>query len=221
VPLPFQVRLAVYNTAGELVDLLYQGPCQTLPSSLSGLSSVLLLGQGGVSVSLGSQGGDVTWTGLNNAGAPVNSGLYYIQAQLTDPFGQVSTLTHAVNVIGAEAAPALGIYNAAGELVRRLPLPLGASGAHSMTLSSPSLAVNGGGALQALSITAQGGVLPATVAWNGLTEQGLPAASGVYSVLLVQEQGASQSVTASQSVMVLKVADPTDPLATAQIGPNP
>ena len=71
--MPYQLVMAAYNSAGELVRRIYSGGAQTIPSTLDGMGSLLVAGSGSVTLQLGGQlaagGTSLSWNGTNDAGA--------------------------------------------------------------------------------------------------------------------------------------------------------
>jgi hypothetical protein len=223
VPVPFQVKVQVFNSAGELVAVLFNGACSVQPQTLDGLSSALIEGQPQTYPSLPMAGAaPIVWNGDNAAGAFVTGGVYEIQAQIVDSFGQVTTLSHSVNVMASPDQQSIRIFNSAGELIQQMSLAQPVAGASSLTLSSPTLAVASTGAASPLTITVGttggGGT---SLAWNGLGANGLPVQTGVYTVLLVSVESNQSAVVAARTVMVLKGPDGLSALDTAYLAPNP
>jgi hypothetical protein len=236
VPMPYRLVMAAYNSAGELVKLIYDGGAQVLPQSLDSMSGLLIEGAGpaaggagAVTLQLGGQlangATSISWDGTNNAGAPVTGGIYTIQAQLVDPFGQVTSLIHQVNVLPGSTQQFVRVYNSAGELVRQIQLSAALPGASNLSLSSASFALvidpATGQAVQPLKIAVTTGTGVSNQYWDGLTDQGLPANSGSYTVQLVSVVSGQATVVATRSLVVIKAADPSTVLASAKVGPNP
>ena len=83
----------IYNSAGEKVRSLYNGPSSfdlsQLKVSISGpqaSGAPVLVDIGG----LGIPGGDPVWNGSNQGGQWVSNGVYYIKVSSVDPFGNVT-----------------------------------------------------------------------------------------------------------------------------------
>ena len=230
VPMPYQFTLAAYNSAGELVKVIYSGSAQAVPATLDGMGALLMAGTTSVTVQMGGQvgtgGTTLSWDGTNNAGAPVSGGIYTLKAQIIDPFGQVTSLIHQVNVLPGGTQQLVRVYNSAGELVRQIQLSTPLAGASKLSVSSSSfaLAINPatGAAMQPLKIDVTGGSgLVSSQYWDGLNDHGLPVNSGTYTVQLVSVMGGQQTVADSRSIQVIKSADSNNTLASAVVGPNP
>jgi flagellar hook assembly protein FlgD len=223
VPVPFQLKIQVFNSAGELVDVLFNGAVGTLPQTLDGMSSALIQGQPFSYPTLNIAGiNPIVWNGDNNAGAFVIGGVYEIQAQIVDTFGQITTLSHTVNVMATPDQQSVRIYNSAGELVRQLILGSPVSGASRLILSTGTLLVGAGGAPSPLTITVgTSGGGGTSLQWDGLGSSGLPVQTGVYTVLLVSLESNNAAVVASRTVMVMKGPDGVSALDSAYVAPNP
>jgi hypothetical protein len=229
VPMPYRLEMAAYNSAGELVKLIYNGGASALPTTLDGMGGLLLSGQSSVTLQLAGQLANgynsLSWDGTNNAGAAVTGGIYTIKVELVDTFGQVTSLIHQVNVLPGSTQQFVRVYNSAGELVRQIQLGGALPGASNLSLSSSNFALAidpvTGAAVQPLkiSVTTAGGTVPEY--WDGLTDHGLPVNSGMYTVQLVSVVGGQATVVATRSVQVIKGTDPSNVLSSAVIGPNP
>jgi hypothetical protein len=230
-PVPYQLQVMLYNSAGERVKLLYEGAAQTLPLDIN-LSAQLLQTGGGASVELdmgGRLAGGQTllsWFGDNDNGQGVRGGVYYFKLEYLDTFGSKTSYVKSVQVIEGQGANFMAVYNSAGEEVYRRSV-----GSPGTTYSSFSLDANpdGGVALSYDSAGASLNPLTGTLvdgqgnqvpfSWDGRNSQGLPLASGVYSVRLVNESQGGTQVVARQ-VTLIKDVDaglPFDPF----IAPNP
>ncbi len=235
--MPFQVKVSVYNSAGELVKVIFDGSAQVLPGSLSLDKSTLAGGADSVSIALpgslydkalGGSVSAITWTGDSSAGQLVNSGTYYIKADIVDAFGQVTTLQTSVQVIKAVTQNELNIYNSAGELVVRLPLPPdGNSLFAGLRLPSDSFGAkydaSTGAATSFFTVMVtdeQGHEF--TVNWDGRNAQGLPVASGSYTAQLVYTAPGvgSAHVVESKGFIVLQSGNAAS-LAGSYACPNP
>jgi flagellar hook assembly protein FlgD len=210
--------------------MIYNGGVQALPTTLDGMGPLLIAGSTKVTLQMGGQlatgGTTLSWDGTNNAGAPVAGGIYTLKAEIIDPFGQVTSLIHQVNVLPGDNQQFVRVYNSAGELVRQIQLSQPLPGASNLSVSSNSfaLAINPstGAAMQPLKIdvTTGSGVVSSQY-WDGLSDHGLPVNSGTYTVQLVSVMSGQQTVVASRSIQVIKSGDPSTTLSLAVVGPNP
>ena len=222
-PVPVRLSVTLFNSAGEAVAVLFQGSAAFIPPGL-GLSSPLLVeGQAGVELQLGTELANgqtgIPWNGVNNNGQLVSGGVYYFQVQYTDAYGHVTTYTKGLQVISAAGGQGVTVYNSAGELVWSAPLPAGSAGTLSLNASTLALAYSPGtGALlEPLVIQTGPG---AGVTWNGRSSQGLPVQSGTYTVQVVTEsQGGTVSVL-SKSFTLLGTTVGA-PSAAVTVAPNP
>lgn len=197
--MPYLLSLDIYNSAGELVRRLYRGAAQFAPTELRteggevlayGLNPLVLALEGALE---GIGNGPVSllaWDGSNDAGQPVDGGLYRLSAELRDSFGSVQTLNLAVQVLPAAPRQRLRIYNSAGEQVAELALPAQPGlrllkVPDSVALESPA------GPGSKLSIVLQGPAGELAVEWDGRNSRGEPVSQGAYLLeLSVESPGA-------------------------------
>jgi hypothetical protein len=202
--MPNQVSITIYNSAGELVKNVFNGPAQYQPGGI-GLSTSLVQGGGSgsddnVFISFpgylmepnGQEVSGVSWLANNNNGQLVASGIYTIEVQITNNFGQVTTLLKTVQVIDVVPENSLTIYNSAGEVVANIPLTVSLSiGVVSVSLTAtsydPDYSPSTGQATKAMDffVTSSSGPNPLPLQWWGTNDQGAPVASGTYTAQLV------------------------------------
>lgn len=210
VPAPYHVILAVYNSAGERVRILYDGLLSGPPGGATtqpGLlaewnSTVDLLLPPGVTTPYGQD--RFRWDGTNSAGQAVANGTYLFKADVDTSTGSVVSYTWGVQVVLPERSLGIGIFNSAGELVARLPVPPGAD-ASNFNVLSPS------GETLTLVLPQAGG--SRSLFWDGLNRQGRPASPGLYWV-----RSLDSSSGRSQPFTLLKAAPG---LGRLSAGPNP
>jgi hypothetical protein len=230
------VRLGAYNSAGELVKLIFDGAAQYRPGTLSLSESVIPGGEGGVSIGFPGylydpSAGPVTsvlWLADNNGAQPVSGGVYVIKAEIVDQFGSVTTLQQSVQVVGVHPANALVIYNSAGEIVARPALPVTAGGRsltsvwmkeQSWTPEFDASGVVVGGL--SFYFKDELGNQYSTV-WDGRNSEGAPVNSGNYTAQLVYQgtgAGAGQIIETRGFVVLRSQAAAS--LDSAVVGPNP
>jgi len=219
-PYPAQLDVSVYNSAGERVRIIYQGPASKYPSQVALSQGALIPGLSVVTLQMDSQPAQgplvLAWDGSNDQGQPVASGSYYVKVDVTDPFGQVSAFILPVQALGAPgaAASALDIYNPAGERVASLPL-------------SPSAGLSDLSLLNAVVVPGQAPGLQVAVQslngfsyslhWNGLNSAGAAVASGTYTLRPRAESGSTTVKTLSFTVLDAPATAPLPPL----LAPNP
>jgi flagellar hook assembly protein FlgD len=223
------VSISIYNSAGERVATLYQGPAQT--AQQQPIISTGAAGAGPVSVDISgfvtSQGSSVHWDGQNSNGQWVQDGTYYVQMTSTDSFGAVKSSSVAVAVVGAPRAASIQIYNSAGELVRTLPVSsingvpsdLDSNTRAFSTVPDPVTGKPQGG----LSLNVKVGTSTQAVVWDGLSDRGQPVDSGTYVVKLTYTDSGSATVVKTLSVTYLQSPDSSakTAVASAFVAPNP
>lgn len=234
VPVPYQLTISAYNSAGEVVKVIFSGSAQQLPLSLGGGNgqtvatggpglSILIPGfqtQNGVQTS-----GGVVWNLSNNSSQTIASGVYMIVAQFTDPFGKVTTLNESVNVINTQSENTLTIYNSAGEVVqqRQLNYPNGIVNigiAPSQMVYAPVFDSNGNNAvpLKITGVDGQGVSHP--IFWNGENDSGQPVAGGSYMIQMVNVSAGGVKTVVTKTITVIQTATNIS-LSGSVIGPNP
>lgn len=204
--------LAVYNAAGESVRLLYRGAAAVGPGGLRLDRDSLALGgaplQVGIPGRLADGSDRVLWSGDNDGGQSLRTGIYSVKLQWVDPFGSVSAQILAVSVLDARPTQALQVFNAAGERVRQIDLP-GGLGVGGFDLASDLLLVGGdSGASPGLKIDLrleQGQSYPSR--WDGRNDAGAWVDSGVYSIVLLSRQGSEGPRVMTKSVQVLRAPE--------------
>jgi hypothetical protein len=227
------VSIDIYNSAGEKVRSLYNGPSQQDEASLKVNVSGPQAGGAPVLVDIGGlgvPGGDPLWNGSNQGGQWVANGVYYVKVSSTDPFGNTTTVTTPVNVVGVENQELVEVFNSAGEVVRKFNLNSLTSTVQDISLPAgqsivaasvdPSTGTTSGGAQLSLSL-ANGGT--GSLYWDGLGDGGAPLQSGSYLVELVRTQPGSTTTIKTLSVSLLQPKNSTaeSVAASAKVGPNP
>jgi flagellar hook assembly protein FlgD len=229
------VSIDIYNSAGELVRSLYYGrsenPLTQLQVQVSGPT-----GNGApvwVDIAgLGIPGGDPTWNGANQGGQWVTSGVYYVKVSSTDPFGNVTTHTESVNVLGVENQETVEIFNSAGEVVRNFSLSGLSSTAQDLSVAlaqgqgavvattNPVTGAVTGGVNITLTMTNGGNQ---SLFWDGLGSGGQDLQSGTYLIELVRTETGQSSTVKTVAVSLLESKDSSaDNVASSAIaGPDP
>jgi hypothetical protein len=216
VPMPIQLRLCIYNAAGERVRTLFQGPSAVDGSGLHWDNSAFVPGQALVSLLVPGPGGNLvlaTWDGLNDQGQAVGSGTYTAVASATDPFGQTSTNSASVQALAAPApeAAAIDIFNSAGERVATLVLPPTGS-VSDLRAVGKAFAPGPGSGLVLQYLDGQGQAQ--SVSWNGRGDGGLALQSGSY---WAKSRGQNGSVVTG----LVLLEGPDAPLEAPNVGPSP
>jgi hypothetical protein len=223
---PFNLKARVYNAAGELVRVLYDGGATQLPISLVPDKDSFVGGLDQVGLPLNgrlSNGATALfWDGSNSAGQWVSAGTYYVKLEAVDSFGHITSLGAAVSVLPPPGEAWLRLSNDAGELIWQAQLPVLATG---FSLNSETLGIAGegqaGSGLGVLKITLDEprGTSP-QLQWDGRNSQGHLVSSGVYNLVLSTTQQGGASTVQVAKVSVLRGAD-GDLLGDAVLGPNP
>jgi hypothetical protein len=188
MPLPFRLVLAVYNSAGERVKLLYDGGVSVDPSTAT--LSPVVLGDWGSQVTLQLPGmlanysSQLTWDGTNQQDQPVTNGTYWLKMEIHDSDDKVTAYSKGVAVVRPDRGLTLGVFNGAGERVADLILPADAD-PESLTLESTS------GGEAKISYRSPSGA--GQIVWTGLSRDGLPVANGSY-LIRSYGQGSSKSL---------------------------
>ena len=225
----------IYNSAGEKVRDLYDGPAEFPLNQLQVAVSGPTLGGAPVTVDLsglGTAGGDIIWNGGNQGGQWVANGVYYVKVTSTDPFGAITTHTESVNVIRVENQESIEIFNSAGEVVRKFDLTGLSSTVQNFSLDLP----NGQSAVPASTNASTGAVtggvnLTLNLAnggtqflyWDGMGSQGAPLQSGSYLLELVRTEPGQTSTIKTLAVTLVqsKNSSAQSVAASAKVGPNP
>jgi len=235
VPMPFELTVTIYNSAGEAVRGLYSGPISVLPTSISLSSSsssdpAILATGGTLTLSLPGQLGQtgvtsLAWNGGNDQGQPVSDGVYTFQLQMVDQYGHISTLDQQVTVMDTQGQNELAVYNSAGELVYREALSRFNTSIVSFTVKHAAFvgAFDAGGnplpgtGLQITYKDINGN--PYADAWYGEGLDGQALSSGVYTVQLLRTVGSSTSILESQQVTLIRRG--AQVTSGAHVAPNP
>lgn len=213
------MQAGVYNAAGELVRLLFNGSASNAPSAIHLSQSLLMPGSSVVQALMDARLSDGSagpaWDGRNDQAQWVSAGVYYVKVESTDPFGQTDATTLPVQVLPSDpsSSTALSVYNAAGERVASLPL-------------SPSSGISDIEALNAILVP---GVEPLRLrvvdlsgavhllSWDGIGALGSPLRSGTYTLRARGLSGAQADRQWSFAVLDAPGGRPAAPL----VAPNP
>jgi len=235
VPMPFELTVTIYNSAGEMVRGLYNGPIAVLPTSINLSSSSspdgnILATGGTLTLSLPGQLGasgssSLAWNGTNDQSQPVSDGVYTFQLQMVDQYGHISTLDQQVTVMDTQGQNELAVYNSAGELVYRELLTRFNSSIVSFTVKHAAFV----GAFDSSGSPLTGSGLQITYkdindspyadTWYGVGMDGQALSSGVYTVQLLRTVGTSTSILESQQVTLIRRGPQVG--SGAHVAPNP
>jgi flagellar hook assembly protein FlgD len=203
--LAIEVRVAVYNAAGELVKEILVTKTLTTVDSITGQSDTLINAVGDV-VDLYWKGAWIgSWDGTNTDGKAVNNGEYFVKVDSIDPYGVTKTVTMDVTVNRRVERLDITIYNAAGEAVRHLTSVEAADlgpNAVSVALSTDVIQPGGlvSGVPSTLTISLPNGT---TAVWDGRSDTGDSVADGQYYVEVRSEGNGGGGTVVVKNVAVL------------------
>jgi hypothetical protein len=212
---PLLGKVKIYNSAGELVAVLYeQLPLYKMPTGLSPLSATFVPDQGGSGV-LKLMGPDLplVWSGETATGQFVDSGIYNVVVEVKDAFGTSTTWSESLTVLRTDVSTEVEVYNSAGELVwheHAVPKSPGLVG-----ISGRELAPGTGSS--GLKITYGSGSSD-WLTWNGTGSLGQALSSGTYMVKVTQS-GTGGKTTTSYSIALIQAN--VQVFAWAAAAPNP
>jgi hypothetical protein len=239
VPVPFSIKVSIYNSAGELVKVLYQGGSSKAPSDLL-LSAGVVPPDGEVLITLPGQmdngSSSLAWDGRNAGGQAVQSGTYIVMVESRDSFGRVESYSASVAVARSASLSELRIYNSAGELVRKFVLafvPAQGQALRSSQATVPVVDFRLEKGTYALALDEEGKTREAmtfwcidaqgqehALAWDGRNEEGLPVVSGHYMVQLLNSRQGSTQVVSTRALVVIAAVAPSM-LQQVFVAPNP
>jgi len=198
----YQVRINVYNEAGEVVKTLFIRQMSEPIRDFSLLNSNSL-------VSIRDKINVVydgmvlgTWDGTNNAGNEVDNGKYFIKVDTIDSFGAVSSFSQVAMVERHLAHLTVNIYNGAGEIIRHLSqtmadaIDLSVKPSLSSETFSPSYQ---GGANSSVLLTLPDGT---SAVWDGRNDAGQIVGNGEYFVEMRGNDGQGLDTTWTSPVKI-------------------
>jgi hypothetical protein len=224
--LAFQIVVNIYNSAGEVVRTLYNGPSQSQAGGFTISGDLLMSGSSSVTLSfpgvLSNGQNSLIWSGLNDGLQPVSGGIYLIKVQQKDSFGDITSWTQAVNVLPPPASEALKIFNSAGELVDSIDLSsygqVNDFALQSSNSNQNSYVISSDGSQGGVTFLLKQQTSNTPMTWNGLNGQGQEVASGTYMAELVTTAPGGASVVDSKSFTLLDTEGSTPKIIE---GPNP
>jgi flagellar hook assembly protein FlgD len=241
VVFPYILTIEAYNEAGEKVKIIAQTMVnsnditdfQTLVTDPSGTTLAagqvfdpaagpLVLRFTGIWTpsTLGAAYVDFPWDGKNQNAQDVSQGIYYIKISVTDAYGHVETNIQEIQLLKSAGLVRVSIYNAAGELVRRIEDPNVPSA--NVGLDVPDVVQVGGGATATIKVSDTQSVI-----WDGKNATGETVESGIYEVQLEAQKGNAFEIIESKTINVLELkgasmlTDPADPKLFPKVYPNP
>ncbi len=203
----YNVKIGVYNEAGELIDTILteqlSAPIQNIVlessnaiTSLSGPNNAVTIYYGGQPIGV--------WTGVTSAGTLVTNGSYYIKVDNVGSTGEEVSTTQEVTVSRTLYTSTILIYNEAGEVVKHLyayTSDPGSVGVASVQLSATVIqpGPSSPGTPSDLTITLSNGT---TVVWDGTSDGGTYVQSGMYLVEVHTTDGTGGEETVVKQVTV-------------------
>jgi hypothetical protein len=201
---PYTVKIAVYNSAGEVVKEILVTKAETNVENVTGESDTVI-GSVGDQVELYWKGQYLgQWDGTNENGGQVSNGEYYVKVDSADPYGVVRSVTLAVTVARKVAKLSILVYNSGGEVVRHLTEIEASSvpAANQVALSSDVIQPGATllGVETALTVSVANGP---TAVWDGRTDDGVTVADGTYYVEVRSEGEGGTGTVVVKAVSVL------------------
>jgi flagellar hook assembly protein FlgD len=204
-----QVKVAVYNEAGEVVKT-FPVKYMSKPVDSLDLSSNGVISNVGDSVTFAWGGGRVlgTWDGTGTNGQLVGNGAYYVKVDSVDAFGTTTSVTKYLTVARAVSDVGLTVYNHAGEAVRHLtetfsgPIDNITEARVTANVISPT---NGTSVGVTTTSVMSGSALLGT--WDGRNDQGSIVTNGQYYIEVKVADGKGNHSTVQLAVAVLASRD--------------
>ena len=205
----YTVKIGVYNSAGELVVILYtQQNMQAINAFTLGSNQITTLGGANGAVTVYFAGIPIAvWNGNTSSGTPATNGAYIITSQSTDPSGNVIAVSQNVTVTRPYAQLSANIYNEAGEVVKHLYAQVASVPNAVMTdvqLSSSVIqpgvvSPNSTSSAQIVIQTSSGGV---TLSWDGTNDAGAIVTDGSYVIGVHWNNGNGQIQDLTREITV-------------------
>ncbi len=189
LPEPYTVTVAVYNSAGELVEklLVEKAPQPVTSITLGSGNAITSLTGPNDAVSILWNGNLLSaWNGTNISGYPVSNGIYYLKVDSVNSLGSDQSVVQEVTVSRPLGAVSVVICNAAGEVVRILYKVDGAAGPVTAVQLSSLVLQTSLTTSNPVTIGMSNGV---TLAWDGSCSGGTLATNGVYYLEIFSENG--------------------------------
>lgn len=154
------------------------------------------------------------WSGANQQGQSVSSGLYYVILSTRDSYGSEIKKTLEVQVISTTEYAKVTVYNSAGEIVRIFEKPISSSVSTMLSVRDTVVVGENGGVILI-------GYAPGEYfEWDGKNEQGELVGNGVYEIKAEQKFETGYISVAAKSITVLREKAGTT-IENLRISPNP
>jgi len=144
---------------------------------------------------------DFAWDGTNANSQPASQGIYYIKVLVTDSYGHTNTIIKEVQLLRSEQYVRLSIYNAAGELVRRIQqntVP-----GTQITLDVDEVFYINAGTVNSTTIKLGAA---GTIQWDGKNSLGTLVSSGIYEVAVEVKDKTGFTTYSTKTITVLNEA---------------
>ena len=220
----FQVKIGVYNEAGELVKYIYVQELSQEITNFNLLQNPTITSLNGkVYVYVDGQM-IATWDGTNQNGTPVSNGTYYVKVDNVDSLGVDTSVSEEVTVSRSIASVEVDVYNEAGEVVKHLYAYADDPGNMNLSTIAWSTGViqpvasgtpTANGSNQ-LTLTFPNGV---TVVWNGTDDSGAVVTDGTYEVSVHWQDGKGGDQVITKDVVVENRPGNLG-VGTVYVGPN-
>ena len=173
----------LYNQAGELVKTITTDTPETTKINDFTITNPDFSPQAGQQAAIVVDGKTYLWSGANDNGQQVSSGIYYVKTEVVDNHGNTTVYIHAVTVLALGNQFSLKVYNSAGELVRTLVIATFNSGLapDKLTVGQSAVAFGPNGGQFVFNVG------PGNATWDGKNDLGQLVAQGDYTVQLVSQ----------------------------------
>jgi flagellar hook assembly protein FlgD len=140
---------------------------------------------------------DFAWDGTNDNGQDIKQGAYYIKVIVTDEYGHINTTIREVQLIRSDEYVRVNIYNAAGELVRRLE-QASVPGTQVSLEVEDVFHISGGSNATTIKLGDAG-----AMQWDGKNSLGSLVSSGIYEISVEVKERNGYVVHSTKTITVL------------------
>jgi flagellar hook assembly protein FlgD len=183
---------------GQVSQIIYMADGVTDPAYVTDTSPLVIVIPGlETPATQGAGSTSFTWLPVNQQSQDVSPGVYFIKIEIRDAYGHVNTWSNNVVVQRYEPYVEMNIYNAAGELVRRIRKDDAALPGKIM-LNVPDLLT------EIPADVGYGENLDEYFVWDGKSQEGIAVSNGVYEVQIVMMTGKGSMFESSKTVSLLR-----------------